>query len=119
MDKIKYLIMLGGSLILLGIIFKIIGLGGPWAAISFSVGGTLKLLYLVLGTRSGLIKPGAEMGLLALGLVLIFAAVYLRKTEQVLYLYGWLLSAGILVKILFVILFIRKQKRYRKELAVE
>lgn len=119
MDKIKYLIMAGGTLILLGIIFKIFGVEGPWAAICFGVGGTMKILYLVLGVRSGQVKLGSEMLLLALGLVLIFTAVYLRKTEQLMHLYAWFLSTGIIIKTLFVVLFIRKQKRYRKELAVE
>ncbi|MBK3517539.1 hypothetical protein [Carboxylicivirga marina] len=119
MDKIKYLIMVGGTLILLGIIFKVVGLEGPWAAISFGVGGTLKILYMILGVRSGLVKVGSEIALLIIGLALIFVAVYLRKTEQLLHMYAWLLTGGVVIKTLFVILFIRKQKRYRKELAVE
>lgn len=119
MDKIKYLIMAGGTLILLGIVLKLFGTEGPWAAISFGVGGTMKLLYLFLGVRSGQVILGSEMILLVLGLMLIFTAVYLRKTEQLLHLYVWFLSVGIIVKTLFVVLFIRKQKRYRKELAVE
>ncbi len=119
MEKIKYLIMAGGTLILLGIILKIFGVEGPWAALSFGTGGTMKLLYLVLGVRSGLVKLGSEMALLIVGLIFIFTAIYFRKTEQMLHLYAWFLSAGIIIKTLFVILFVRKQKRYRKELAVE
>ncbi|MCT4590289.1 MAG: hypothetical protein N4A71_20850 [Carboxylicivirga sp.] len=119
MERIKYLIMSGGTLILLGIILKVLGVVGPWAAICFSVGGTFKLLYLVLGVRYGLVKLGSEMFLLAIGLAFIFAAIYARKTDDLVQYYAWLLSIGIVVKTLFVILFIRKQKRYRKELAVE
>lgn len=119
MEKIKYLIMSGGTLILLGIILKVTGVQGPWAAISFSIGGTLKLLYLILGVRFGLVKLGPEMILLGIGLAFIFTAIYARKTESLVHLYIWLLSAGIIIKTLFVVLFIRKQKRYRKELAVE
>ncbi len=119
MDKLKYLIMIGGTLILLGIILKVTAVVGPWAAICFSVGGALKLLYLILGVRSGQVKLGSEIVLLVVGLGLIFIAIYFRKTQQLLYLYGWFLSAGILIKTLFVVLFIRRQKRFRKELAVE
>ncbi|MCG8582401.1 MAG: hypothetical protein MI866_20925 [Bacteroidales bacterium] len=119
MGKLKYLIMTGGTLILLGIILKVLAVEGPWAAISFSVGGTLKLLYMILGVRSGKVKVGAEIVLLIIGLGLIFTAIYLRKTEQLMNLYVWFLTFGLLIKALFVTLFILKQKRYRKELAVE
>ncbi|WP_430817534.1 hypothetical protein [Carboxylicivirga sp. RSCT41] len=119
MGKLKYLIMIGGTLILLGIVLKVLSVEGPWAAISFSVGGTLKLLYMIIGVRSGQVKVGAEIALLVIGLGLIFTAVYLRKTDQLMHLYVWFLSIGVLIKALFVTLFILKQKRYRKELAVE
>lgn len=111
--------MIGGTLILLGIILKVAGLAGPWAAMCFGVGGTLKLIYLIVGVRTGQVKVGAEIALLVLGLLLIFTAIYLRKTQQLLDLYPWVLSVGILGKIIFVVLFVRKQKRFRKELAVE
>ncbi len=109
----------GGTLILVGILLKIMGIEGPWVPISFAVGGTMKLAYLILGVRFGRVKLGAEIVLLIFGLLLIFTAVYLRKTEQMLHLYVWFLTGGVVVKTLFVVLFIRKQKRFRKELAVE
>jgi hypothetical protein len=119
MGKLKYLIMTGGMLILLGIVLKAFSVEGPWAAISFSVGGTLKLLYMIIGVRSGKVKVGAEIALLVVGLSLVFIAIYLRKTEQLMHLYVWILTLGLVIKGLFVTLFILKQKRYRKELAVE
>jgi len=119
MDKIKYLIMSGGTLILLGIVLKITAVTGPWAAISFGVGGTLKLLYLILGVRSGLVKIGSEIALLVIGLSLIFSALYFKRSEELMHLYIWFLAGGVIAKTLFIILFVRKQKRYRKELAVE
>ncbi len=111
--------MIGGTLILIGILLKVLSVTGPWAALCFSVGGTMKILYLILGVRSGLVKVGSEIVLLILGLALIFAAVYFRKTDQYMSLYVWFLSLGIIIKTLFVVLFIRKQKRFRKELALE
>ncbi len=109
--------MAGGALILAGIFLKITGVTGPWAAIAFGVGGTLKLLYMILGVRSGLVKLGPELILLVVGLSMIFAAVYFRKAEVYLALYGWFLAFGIVLKTLFVLLFIRRQKKYRKSLA--
>lgn len=119
MGKLKYLIMIGGMLILVGILLKALSIEGPWAVISFATGGSLKMLYLILGVRSGKVKVGAEIGLLVVGLGLVFTAVYLRKTDQLMSLYVWFLVSGILIKGLFVALFILKQKRFRKELAVE
>ncbi|MCU4157065.1 hypothetical protein J1N10_13830 [Carboxylicivirga sp. A043] len=119
MGKLKYLIMTGGLLILTGIVLKALSVEGPWAAISFSIGGTLKLLYMIIGVGSGKVKVGAEIVLLIIGLGLVFIAIYLKKTEQLMNLYVWFLSSGLIIKALFVTLFILKQKRYRKELAVE
>jgi len=114
MKKIKLLIMSGGTLILLGIILKIIGVTAPWPAICFGVGGTLKILYMVIGYRTGQVKVGAEIALLILGLSLIFLAVYFRRTIELAYLYVWFLTVGIVIKTLFIVLFVRRQKRVVK-----
>ena len=114
MKKIKLLIMSGGTLILLGIILKIFGVESPWPAICFGVGGTLKLLYMVLGVKTGQVKIGAEIALLIIGLAFIFMAVYFKKSADLAYLYVWFLTTGVMVKTLFVVLFIRRQKRLAK-----
>ncbi len=103
--------MFGGTLILLGIVLKMIGVATPWPAICFSVGGTLKILYMVIGVKTGQVKVGSEIALLLLGLILIFLAVYFRQTIELAYLYVWFLTIGIVVKTLFVVLFIKRQKR--------
>jgi len=111
MKKIKLLIMSGGTLILLGIILKVLGVVGPWPAICFSVGGALKILYMVIGARTGQVKIGSEIILLVLGLAFIFLAIYFRRTIELAYLYIWFLSIGIIVKAIFIVLFVKRQKK--------
>lgn len=116
MEKIKYLIMIGGTLILIGIVLKIFQVAGPWATICFSVGGTLKLLYLIIGAKTGLVKIGNEIALLVIGLTFIFLAVYFKRSDDFAHLYGLFLVLGLSLKTLFVVLFVRRQKAYRKKL---
>lgn len=110
MGKIKFLIITGGLLILSGIILKIIGISGIIPVLCFSIGGLLKLLYLILGVISKKLKLGQEIYLLIIGLALLFTGIWLKNTVDFKHLYVWLLSAGIIAKLTFVILFINRQK---------
>ena len=103
--------MSGGTLILLGIILKIIGVAAPWPATCFGFGGALKILYMVLGVRYGHVKAGSEIALLVLGLTLIFSAVYFQRSLEWTHLYVWFLTIGVAIKLLFIVLFVKRQKR--------
>jgi len=111
MKNIKVLIIIGGVLILLGVLLKLIHVSGPWPALCFGVGGTLKLTYMVVGVRSGQVKVGAEIALLIVGLSMVLLSVYIRHVNNLAYLSVWFLSVGVLIKALFVVLFIKRQRK--------
>lgn len=83
-------------------------------AIGFMVlGVSIKVWYIVGKVKSGAYKPGYELGLVALGLVLLFTGIYFRGDLPAFHT-AFLMGAGITFKIAFIILFILKVKSYGK-----
>ena len=115
MGKLKILIIAGGLLILAGIILKAADITGIITVLCFSLGALLKVLYLVTGLITKRIKPGKELIFLFTGLALLFSGIWLRSApdQGIQYLHIWFISSGIAFKILFLILFIRRQKKAR------
>ena len=73
------------------------------------VGVSLKTWYIVGKAKSGAYKPGFELGLVAIGLLLLFTGIYFRGDLPPFHT-SFLMGAGIAFKIAFVILFILKVK---------
>ncbi len=112
MDKSKVLLIVGGVLILIAIIFRIIGLEGFWPILFFSLGGLLKTVYLTLGVRSGKFVLGREIVLLPIGVALVLLGVFMKNSPGLVHLYGWLIASGVLMKSSFLFLFFRRQKKH-------
>lgn len=72
-------------------------------------GAAFKTYYIVIKIKNGEYKPGYELILLCLGLMLFLTGIYLRSTGIGLYP-TLLIPSGIALKLIFIILFIRKSR---------
>ena len=77
------------------------------------IGVILKVYYIIEKTRSGEYRPGFELVLLLVGLIMFLSGLYLRNHEPPLNPL-WLIIPGISLKIIFIILFIRKTRQSRR-----
>lgn len=111
MDKTKLLLMIGGTLILVGIILRIVGVVGMWPVLFFATGGLLKAVYLGLGVMSGRFVLGVEIILLPIGVALVLVGVFLKNNPYMIHLYGWFIASGVLLKSSFLFLFFRRQRK--------
>ncbi len=105
--KSKSLLFIGIILLVVGILLKkmtqmdVIGLA------AIIIGVTCKSIYIISKARSGEYKPGTELFILAMGLLLFFTGLYLRGIEQNLIKPIYLIVLGITLKIIFIIKFIQ------------
>lgn len=73
------------------------------------LGVLLKTLYIIAKARSGEYKPGKELLFLFLGLGLFFSGIYLRTLQQGM-MGPILMIIGIVLKIIYIVLFVRNIK---------
>lgn len=111
MERIKLLLMFGGTFILVGIILRLMDVSGVLPIIMFLTGGLLKAMYMVIGVRSGRFRIGSEIVLLIVGVVLVLAGVFIKTSAEYAHMYAWLLISGIVLKTTFIVLFFRKQRK--------
>ena len=111
--KQKWPIFAGILFLTLGIIFRMMHMKSGLYVPFFALGGTLKTYYLGTIIRHGKYKPGWELLSLIVGLTIFFTGVILKNSyHSENYLY-WM-AVGLALKVLFVILFILKIKKYNK-----
>jgi len=111
--KSKWILFLGIILLVTGIVFKK-STDLVFLAITLIVVGVLlKTFYIIGMARSGEYKPGYELGLVLLGLVLLFMGLYFRGRLPE-FQTSFLIFSGIAFKIVFVIVFILKVKSLKK-----
>lgn len=109
----KILLFAGIVLLIIGIVLRkmteleIIGL------ILIIIGVTCKSTYIVLKARSGEYKPGKELFVLALGLLLFFTGLYLRSSEQSFINPLYLIISGLTLKIVFIVRFVQITRSQR------
>lgn len=99
----------GLALLTAGIIFRIIFDTAPFSTILIGAGIFLKVYFVFNRIKSTKYRPGVELLFLILGLTLFFSGMYLDKSftviEPVI-----LKVTGIILKVIFVLLFIQKTK---------
>jgi len=111
--KSKWTLSAGILLLTLGIIIrKTTGLGTE-GLILIIVGVAFKTYYIVNKARSGEYKPGYELIFLFVGLAMFMSGLYIRSHEPP-FNPALLIVPGILLKVLFIVLFIIKTRRTRK-----
>jgi hypothetical protein len=114
--KSKWTLFTGIILLTVGIVLrKITGLGIE-AMVLIIVGVLFKVYYIISKARNGEYKPGNELLFLVIGLVMFFTGIYLRNHDSP-FDPLFLIIPGILLKVVFIILFIRKIRKTRKMLA--
>ncbi len=113
--KSKSLLFIGIILLVAGILIKKMTPMDVVGLTAIITGVTCKVIYIVLKIRNGDYKPGTELYLLALGLILFFIGLYLRGVEQNLIQPIYLIVSGITLKIIFIIKFIQIIRLNRKK----
>jgi hypothetical protein len=109
----KILLFSGIVLLIIGIVLRkmteleIIGL------ILIITGVTCKSTYIVLKAKSGEYKPGKELFILALGLLLFFTGLYLRGSEPSFINPLFLIISGLTLKIVFIVRFVQITRSQR------
>lgn len=113
MRDFKALFFTGLTLIISGILLKI-STPETWiSSVLISLGGTAKILFLVLTLRKNKLRPGYEMLFLLAGLALVILGAQLRKEPATLAFALPATLSGLLLKVSFVLLFIRRLRLHR------
>jgi hypothetical protein len=105
--KSKAFLFIGIILLVVGIILinkvemDMLGL------VAIVTGVTIKIIYIFAKVKSGEYKPGKELMLLVIGLLLFLTGLYLQGINQTLIKPIYLITFGIILKILFIIKFIQ------------
>lgn len=107
----KWWLITGGSLILIGIILKVIGITGFYPIVAFISGGFIKVFYMSLGVYRNVFKLGWEVVLLVVGVSLVIVGVFLKANPEQIHLSSWFIAVGVICKMWFVYLFFQRQKR--------
>ena len=105
--KSKGLLFIGIILLVSGIVLKKSTQMNALGLTLIITGVTLKSIYILSKVRSGEYKPGNELMLLVIGLLLFLTGLYLQGINQTLIKPIYLITFGIILKILFIIKFIQ------------
>lgn len=108
MKKYKLFLYLGMLNIWAGVMLRIFGVAIPPPAIFFSIGGSLKIIYLIIAIRQGRIKPGIELIYLGAGLCVLALGIYVRKVSPQSVIGTALIVKAVLLKATFLFLMFRK-----------
>ena len=103
----KWPIFLGLFLLTIGILLKTFTSIGVYAVLIILSGVGFKIYYIISKIRRGEYKPGFEMVLLFIGLVIFLTGVYFKSHPSAIKPV-YLMAPGILLKVLFVTSFIKK-----------
>lgn len=107
--KSKWTLYLGLVFLLGGVVLRY-AVGGLLPTLLILLGVSLKLSYLVNKVRHHNYKPGTELILLFAGVNLVLSGIYVRSIGEP-FNPATLIYSGILLKVLFVVLFIRKIRK--------
>jgi len=113
--KSKWTLLAGILLLIIGIVLRKTTELASEGLILIIVGVVFKTYYIISKARSGEYKPGYELIFLFVGLAIFLTGLYLRSHEPP-FSPALLIVPGILLKVLFIVLFIVKTRRSRKVL---
>ncbi|MBN2807501.1 MAG: hypothetical protein JXR22_12660 [Prolixibacteraceae bacterium] len=108
--KRKWPLFAGIVLLLSGILLGALSAVEILPKVVIYAGVAFKVFYVVQEMLAGRYKPGYEISLLALGLVLFLSGMYLKKTGAD-FPYLTLMVPGILLKVSFILVFILKARK--------
>lgn len=111
--KSKWTLFAGILFLTLGIILRKTTELGLEGLILIIVGVAFKTYYIISKAQSGEYKPGYELIFLFVGLAMFLSGLYIRSQEPP-FSPTLLIVPGILLKVLFIVLFIIKIRKTRK-----
>ena len=103
----KKVLFLGIVLLIIGIIVRKLTAFEMAGLMLILVGVLCKTLYIIAKVKSGEYRPGKELAYLVLGLCLFLLGIYLRKSDQSLEYPVYMIAIGIVLKVIFIISFIK------------
>lgn len=108
MDKTKIFIYVGIFFILIGIILRYYFDKALIGVLLIILGAISKLIFLFISVLTKKIKIGYEIFFLILGLLFVFIGIKFKATESYFMLHPIFMSVGVILKIIFVVLWINK-----------
>lgn len=105
--KSKYLLFTGILLLVIGILIRTITQIDTLGVILIISGILCKLIYIINKARNGDYRPGKELIVLAIGLLLFFIGLYFGEIVSIYTKPIYLIVFGIILKTLFIIKFIQ------------
>ncbi len=109
----KWPLFIGVFLITTGVLIRIFTKHTFDPILIMVTGGLFKIYYIRNKIKNGEYKPGIEVGILIIGLVLFLSGIYLRS-ENSLINPLYLIIPGLILKSIFIVLIIRKFRLARK-----
>jgi len=107
MMQTKWKLILGLILIILGIILKTLSDFDQIAVVLIILGAGFKVAHILGIIKNKTYKPGWEIIILILGLMLFFFGLYVCQMEGISKLF---IISGLVLKTIFVVLFVKKIK---------
>lgn len=108
--KSKKLLFVGIALLVIGILIRKLTQLEISGLILIITGVACKTIYIISKAQSGEYKPGNELFILAIGLLLFFTGLSLRGIEQPLIKPAYLIVLGVSLKVFFIIKFVQNVK---------
>jgi hypothetical protein len=105
--KSKYLLFTGIIFLTTGIFLKATKQLEFFGLSLIAIGVICKLIYILLKIKNGAYRPGKELFVLGLGLILMFTGLYGLDPENIYLKPVYFIVLGITLKIIFVVWFIR------------
>jgi len=113
--KSKWTLFIGIILLVTGIILRVITDLVYVPILFIIVGVSFKTFFVIGKGRDGDYKPGYELVFLFVGLLMFLSGIYLRSPELN-FISSFLVVSGLMLKVVFVILFIINIRSHRKKL---
>ena len=106
----RWLLFVGLGLLMLGIVFNRLTEDAVWPVLVLLTGVGLKFIYISFKIIRNGYRPGVEMLFLVTGLILFFTGLHLSPDANtaIVSFPNALRLTGVLFKIIFIVLFIRK-----------
>ena len=105
----KWPLFTGILFLIPGVLLRIFTDIKMWPILIIVTGAFFKILYIINKIRNGEYKPGYEMVVLYIGLVMFFAGVFLRNHHSR-FNHMYLMVPGISCKVFFIFMFIKKSR---------
>ncbi len=109
----KRLLFVGILLLIFGILIRKLTDFDGIGLLLILVGVICKTIYIIKKINTGEYKPGGELTFLFIGLFIFLIGIYLKRVDQETIDPNYLIGLGLLLKVVFIIMFIQILKKSR------